>query len=138
MRRLATSGSEQELQIMVADYIRYRYPSVIFRSDYGSGLKLTYNQSWKQARQNGVRKGFPDMTIFHPNWTAGKKSPVLFIELKKAGTRLKKRDGSWASEHIAEQAKMMENLRQCGHIAEFGVGFIQTRKIIDNYLEGVR
>lgn len=34
----------------------------------------------------------------------------LFIELKRNGTHIKKRDGSYASDHIAEQAKLLSLL----------------------------
>lgn len=73
----------------------------------------------------------------------------LFIELKKEGTRLVKShktvysDGvgstvsaQWATEHIAEQAKVLENLRERGYCAEFAVGFDEAKKIIDEYLGG--
>lgn len=58
----------------------------------------------------------------------------LFLELKKEGTRLKKKNGDWASEHIKEQAKVLEQLRDRGYCAEFAVGFDETKKIIDEYL----
>jgi hypothetical protein len=58
----------------------------------------------------------------------------LFIELKKEGTRLKKKDGTWATEHIAEQAAVLEELRKRGYAAEFAVGFEHAKGIIDTYL----
>lgn len=58
----------------------------------------------------------------------------LYIELKKDGTRLKKKDGNWATEHIAEQAETLEQLRKEGYKAEFAIGFEQAKKIIDEYL----
>ena len=54
---------ESDLQIMVADYLRLRYPKVLFHSDFGSGIKLTKGQAMKQKRQNGGRRGWPDMFI---------------------------------------------------------------------------
>ena len=58
----------------------------------------------------------------------------LFIELKKNGTRLRKKDGSWASEHLEEQAKVLQGLRERGYKAEFAVGFDEAKNLIDNYL----
>lgn len=58
----------------------------------------------------------------------------LYIELKKEGTHLKKKNGDWATEHIAEQAKVLEDLRSRGYCAEFAVGFEEAKKIIDEYL----
>jgi hypothetical protein len=58
----------------------------------------------------------------------------LYIKLKKDSTRLKKKNGDWASEHIAEQAAVLEELRWRGFKAEFAVGFDEAKKIIDEYL----
>lgn len=60
----------------------------------------------------------------------------LLIELKKEGTRLKKKDGSWATDHIAEQAGMLEMLESRGYKAVFAVGFDEAKSIIDEYLGG--
>lgn len=64
-------------------------------------------------------------------------SAGLFLELKKEGTRLKKKNGEWATEHINEQAEMLEELRKRGYCAEFAVGFGEAKKIIDDYLMGI-
>ena len=53
--------TELELQAQVADYIRLQYPTVIFHSDFGSGIKLTMGQAIKQKRLNGGRRAWPDM-----------------------------------------------------------------------------
>ncbi len=132
--------TESELQQQVAGYLRLRYPGVVFHSDYGSGVKLTARQAAIQKRQNGGLRGWPDMFIAHPvprcidgswdyQWCG------LFIELKKAGTRLKKKNGEWATPHIAEQAKLMELLRERGFVAEFAVGYFEAKSIIDDYLK---
>lgn len=144
MRRIKKFNSEEHLQIQVADYLRLQYPNVIFHSDYGSGLNLTIGQAVIQKRLNGGRRAWPDMQIAKPATIAiGQKSPAgysarifhgLFLELKKENTRLKKKDGSWASEHIAEQAETLEKLRQAGYKAEFAVGFEEAKQIIDEYL----
>lgn len=143
------SINEAVLQMQVADYLRLQYPDVLFHSDFGSGVKLTPGQAAKQKRQNGGRRAWPDMFIAE----AVEASPVfeqpywnsicrdwdtffgLFLELKKEGTRLKKKNGEWATEHIAEQSKILEQLRQRGYCAEFAVGFDEAKKIIDEYLK---
>lgn len=156
--------SESELQVAVADFLRLQYPKVLFHSDFGSGIKLTPGQAVKQKRQNGGRRAWPDMTIaeikvdeyvdsqdyeppffhitspgsyFSSNDIGGEKTiwAGLYIELKKDGTRLKKKNGEWATEHIAEQAKVLDDLRKRGYCAEFAVGFEEAKKIIDTYLE---
>jgi len=129
--------SESQLQQQVADYLCLQYPDVLFHSDYGSGVKLTPRQASIQKRQNGGRKSWPDMFIAESQVngdTLYDFQSGLFIELKKEGTRLKKKNGDWASEHIKEQAKVLEQLRARGYCAEFAVGFNEAKKIIDEYL----
>lgn len=130
---------ESTLQCHVADYLRLQYPHVLFHSDYGSGIKLTPGQAAKQKRQNGGRRAWPDMFIAETTveWAMDHgyaPSYGLFIELKRKGVRLRKKDGSWANAHIKEQAEMLEQLRQRGYEAEFACGFDEAKKIIDGYL----
>lgn len=127
---------ESDLQVMIADYLRLQYPSVLFHSDFGSGVNLTVSQAMKQKRQNGGRRAWPDMFIAEPMDVDGIIYNGLFIELKKGGTRLKKKNGEWASEHIAEQSEVLERLVFRGYAAEFAVGFDEAKAIIDNYLGG--
>lgn len=141
--------TEAELQQQVADYLRLQYPDVLFHSDFGSGVKLTPGQAVRQKRQNGGRRAWPDMFVAHTqrqllevkgNGILQKAENRclggLFIELKKEGIRLKKKNGEWASEHIAEQAEVLEELCKRGYCAEFAVGFEEAKEIIDEYLGG--
>lgn len=134
--------TELELQAQVADYIRLKYPSVIFHSDFGSGIKLTMGQAIRQKRLNGGRRSWPDMFIAEPAvfdklCGNGDIYAGLFIELKKAGTRIYRKDGRLVSDaHIREQFDMLEQLRQRGYKAEFACGFDEAKKIIDKYLGG--
>lgn len=130
---------EEVVQQQVADYLRLQYPDVLFHSDFGSGIKLTIGQAAKQKRLNGGRRAWPDMFIAEPaprcvegSWDY--KYNGLFIELKKEGVRLKKRNGEWATEHIAEQANILEMLRARGYRAEFARGFEEAKGLIDDYL----
>lgn len=133
--------TEAELQQQVADYLRLQYPDVLFHSDFGSGVKLTIGQAIRQKRQNGGRRAWPDMFIAEPvprcidgGWDY--EYYGLFIELKKEGTRLKKKDGSWASEHLAEQYDLLDRLKFRGYEAQFAVGFDEAKNLIDEYLGG--
>lgn len=137
---------ETDLQAQVADYIRLQYPSAIFHSDFGSGIKLTMGQAIKQKRLNGGRRSWPDMflaeqSVRHEDvsdhaigeWNyAG-----LFIELKREGTRIFKKDGKLvADEHIREQFDMLHDLRARGYAADFACGFDEAKKLIDDYMKG--
>lgn len=139
--------TEAELQIQVADYLRLQYPNVLFHSDFGSGIKLTPGQAIKQKRQNGGRRAWPDMFIAEPSYvkdddvlkddpalTVMKMKHGLLIELKREGTRLKKKNGEWASEHIREQAEVLEQLLEKGYAAKFACGFDEAKAAIDDYL----
>lgn len=144
--------TELEVQIQVADYLRLRYPDVLFHSDYGSGLRLTPGQAIKQKRLQGGRRSWPDMFIAEPKNVKAECKVItdggvikeahfldqkygLFIELKKAGTRIYRKDGRLVSDaHIREQYDMLEQLRQRGYMAEFACGFDEAKKIIDEYL----
>lgn len=155
--------SESQLQEAVAEYLVRQYPDVMFHSDFGSGVKLTPAQAIRQRRQNGGRSKWPDLEIAQPRrWNRTHDLPTyaknydrsdwlykgisesglvyescgLYIELKKEDTRLKKKNGDWATEHIAEQAEVLEKLRRQGYCAEFAVGFDEAKKIIDEYLGG--
>jgi hypothetical protein len=123
--------SEADLQVKVADYLRLQYPSVIFHSDYGSGIKLTMAQAVRQKRQNGGRRAWPDMFIAEPRG----ESSGLFIELKREGTRLKKKTGEFASKHIEEQVVLLEKLRRKGYTGAIVCGFDEAKTIIDRYLK---
>lgn len=125
--------TELELQAQVADYIRLQYPDVIFHSDFGSGIKLTMGQAIKQKRLNGGRRSWPDMFLAEPK----DKYSGLFIELKKEGVRIFKKDGALvADEHIREQFDMLHDLRRKGYAAEFACGFDEARMLIDDYMGG--
>ena len=127
--------TELELQMQVADYLRLQYPGVLFHSDFGSGIKLTMGQAIKQKRLQGGRRSWPDMFIAQVRSLGDRYYHGLFIELKKAGTRIFKKDGTLVSDaHICEQFDMLEQLRQRGYMAEFACGFDEAKKIIDEYL----
>lgn len=141
-----SSKAEEQIQLAIVNYIRYQYPSVIFHSDFGSGIKLTMGQAIKQKRLNGGRRSWPDMFIAEPKKVVISKGEHtrlvagyhgIFIELKREGTRIFKQDGTLVSdEHIREQFDMLADLRQRGYAAEFGIGFDATKKLIDDYMKG--
>lgn len=140
--------TEAQTQIQVADYLVQNYPDVQFHSDFGSGCKLTKGQAIKQMKQNGGRKGWPDMFIAAPKYYVKSRRIQylgLFVELKKdgekllAGNRAKNRflsiDGKeYKTEHLKEQADVIYELNQRGYKAKFAVGFDEAKKIIDDYL----
>lgn len=124
--------SESDLQINIASYLRAQYPKVIFRSDYGAGLKMTINQARRQRAQNGFLRGYPDLFIAEPK----KGYHGLFIELKTEKARVFLKDKKTpATAHVKEQKEMLLKLEQKGYKAVFGIGYDATKKIIDDYLK---
>lgn len=131
--------TEHQLYGLIADYLNLQYPDVIYRFDLAADLKLTPGQARKHKRLH-PRRGYPDLFIAQPQLSMGMDGLQsawhgLFIEIKRDGTRVFKRDGSYVKdEHIREQAKMLERLRLGGYRAYFAVGFEQAKEIIDNYM----
>lgn len=134
--------TESELQVALADYIRLRYPNVLFHSDFGSGIKLTKGQAMKQKRQNGGRRGWPDLFIAQsaPRCVDGSwkyEYYGLFLELKAEGNSPFKKDGALKKdEHLEEQWEMLQELEKRGYKARFATGFNEAKKLIDDYLGG--
>lgn len=121
---------EHDLYAMLADYLRYNHKSIIWRFDLAADLKLTIGQARKHKRLQQHR-GYPDLFIAEPRG----KYHGAYIELKKAGTRIYKKDGTLvADQHIREQFDVLEQLRKRGYVAEFACGFDEAKKIIDGYL----
>lgn len=123
---------EHDIYKMIADYLRYQYPTVIYRFDLAADLKLTMGQASKHKRLQRYR-GYPDLFIAEPKGKYG----GLFLEIKKDGVRIFKQDGTLVSdEHIREQFDMLADLRQRGYAAEFAIGFDGAKKLIDDYMKG--
>jgi hypothetical protein len=133
---------EHDIYKMIADYLRYQYPTVIYRFDLAADLKLTMGQASKHKRLQRYR-GYPDLFIAAPVVSRERASNTdrfwcgLYLEIKKDGVRIFKQDGTLVSdEHIREQFDMLADLRQRGYAAEFAIGFEGAKKLIDDYMKG--
>lgn len=134
---------EHDIYKMIADYLRYQYPTVIYRFDLAADLKLTMGQASKHKRLQRYR-GYPDLFIAETAISKKRQKDGsytaysgLFLEIKKDGVRIFKQDGTLVSdEHIREQFDMLADLRQRGYAAEFAIGFEGAKKLIDDYMEG--
>lgn len=135
-----SSMTEHQLYEQIALYMQTHYPDVIYRFDLAADLKLTPGQARKHKKVHPHR-GYPDLFIAEPalrcvdgSWN--NEWHGLFVEIKRIGTRLKKKNGEWVNEHIAEQAEMLDTLEFRGYRAAFAVGLIEAIEIIDEYLGG--
>jgi hypothetical protein len=122
--------SEEKTHLFVTMYLRTVYPKVIFNTDM-SGVKLTMGQAIKLNKLRSS-KGFPDLVIYEPRG----EYHGLFLELKRPGESIYKKDGSLRkSEHLEEQQSMHNELRKRGYKCEFAVGYDEAKVLIDNYLK---
>ncbi len=129
-KRTIIQQSEKDLQKMVCEYLRIAYPKVLFNSDMAGAMKLTIGQATQISKLRSNR-GFPDIAIYEPrNEYSG-----LFIELKKEGESLVKRDGSPISEHVQEQVNCINLLNAKGYYCRFCCGFDSAKETIDEYLK---
>lgn len=123
--------TENALYQELAQYLTLRYPRVIYHFDL-SGM-WTPSHAARNLYGSLNRRAWPDLFI-----AAAVTSPAryhgLFVELKREGARLKKRNGAWATSHIAEQAAMLIQLQAQGYIAQFATGLAEAIDIIDSYL----
>lgn len=136
--------TEHDIYLQIADYMRYTHPDVIYRFDLAADLKLTMGQATKHKRLQHFR-GYPDFFIAQStpakmdnSYKQSKYTPPyagLFIEIKKPGTKIYKKDGTLVADaHIREQYDMLVQLSNAGYQAHFGIGFEECKKIIDDYL----
>ena len=126
-------SSEAQIHEAVCNYIRLQYPKVLFNSDM-SGVRLTKGQAVKAAKLRSS-KGFPDIAIYEPQFM-GFAYYGLFLELKKEGTKLYKKDKTPATKHIQDQQEIIDILLKKGYYAAFACGFDEAKKIIDRYFNG--
>ena len=150
-RRVKKFDSEENLHSQVAEYIRQQYPSILFRTDFAAGIKMTIGQATKHKSLQAGR-AWPDLFIATPMYRDQKQDFYgLFIELKKDGTKLKREvdarkilkgettlrvAGDWWDQHIEEQAAVLQLLGMNGYCVTFAIGFEDAKKVIDRYLDG--
>ena len=120
---------EYEISKALSEYLSYQYPNVVFHFDY-AGLNLSKAQAGQMKAIQGGR-GWPDLFIAEPR--GGYHG--LFIELKKEGEKIYKRDGTPKTEHLKEQLEMVEKLRARGYIAAIISGFDDCKEYIDDYMK---
>ena len=122
-------SKESSIHEQVAKYLKLQYPKILFRTDFAAGMKMSIGQA-KKHKDLQQGRSWPDLQVV----AARKGYYGLFIELKRDGTRIFKRDKSFATDHIREQNECMELLRSQGYSAQFAIGFEEAKKIIDEYL----
>lgn len=127
--RVRRYPSEAVVHRQAISFLRTEYPTIIFRTDYAAGMFMTPGQAHKHSLLQ-YKRGWPDITIFEPR----QGYYGLAIEVKTSLARVSKKDGSWATDHIREQAEMMAELRTKGWYCDFTRGYPAVCELISWYL----
>jgi hypothetical protein len=116
---------ESACQIAVVQYIRYRYPKVLFTAST-SGVKLPMVTAINLKRL-GSQKGVPDLIIFE----SSRGYHGLMIELKRNKT-------PWGTKGrcTPEQEDWIKKLNERGYCAQVCYGFSEAKAVLDMYFSG--
>ena len=126
------SNQEYNLAKAIAHYMKIQFPEVLYRFDM-AGLNLSKTQAgMNKSIQFG--KGYPDFQIITPRTVDGVHYNGMFLELKKEGEKLFKKNGDFVSEHVENQHNFILKLREAGYFASFSIGFDMSKDFIDKYL----
>ncbi len=127
---------ETDLYEQLAQYLNMKYPGALYHFDLMGVHNPSPVSRGLYSRLNG--RAWPDLFIAEPVFMPSSINVYrgLFLELKRAGTRLQKRSGEWASQHIAEQAKLLLDLQDRGFVAQFAVGLDEAVSLIESYFLG--
>jgi hypothetical protein len=122
---------EEDLHSQLCQWLRLQHPTVIFRTDFAAGLRMTMGQAAKhKSLQSG--RAWPDLFLAEPRG----QYHGLFIELKREGVAVYLKSGQVSSNpHIQEQDFVLQKLRQRGYMAEFCVGIEAAMALINRYLK---
>lgn len=137
---------ESQIQKELCRYVSLKYRTALYNCDL-SGVNLSKTQAGlAKAMRSG--KGFPDFVLYEPKYIKektvfGSLYCGLFIEIKAEGTEIYAKRATdklgyteYATDHIADQAMVIEMLMGKGYYACFGIGLDACMKIVDNYMQG--
>lgn len=123
--------SEQVLTNRIASYLREHHPTIPFQVDM-SGVALSKIEAKRSATNRAGMYKQPDLTIYVKKGKYG----CLMLELKKLKSSPFKKDGTLKkSDHLELQGRSIHWLRRYGQCADFSVGFEETVRKINDYLE---
>lgn len=130
VKRATPRKLEQAMQRTFCEYIKKKYPAMIFTSDLASGMKLTMGQAMVAKKLRSSR-ALPDMYFF----ISRRGYHGLILELKAEGTTIYLKNGDLcADDHIREQAEILRQLNEFGYHARFVVGIAQAIDTLEWYL----
>jgi hypothetical protein len=128
-KKVQKTESESKIQLRACDYLKQNYPDAVFTFDAGGfALPIGYAMKVKRMRSGN---GIPDLIIFNPNFDGTWHG--LMIEIKKDDTKIMTKKGTFASDHLKEQADMLLRLEELGYKTLFACGYDEVIEIIDDY-----
>lgn len=116
---MAFQNEETNIQAAVANYIKAKYPMVLF-TIAPSGMKLPISIA-KRFKAMGYLAGTPDMLIFEPR----KGFHALFLELKSAKGKLSD-----------SQVFFLKSANERHYLAQVCFGYDEAIKTLEDYLGG--
>lgn len=137
--------NESKLSEQVAEYLKLH--KIIYRFDAGADIKLTMPQAIRMKKLQMSQRGYPDLFLAEPIG----KYHGLYIELKKDRSEVFKLNGEYKKkriaikrgskvigwyDHIQEQLKCQQMLRDKGYCVVFGFGLKDTIEKIAKYTQG--
>jgi len=121
--------TERRIHTRLARYLRENHPKVRFHSSLDGEHFGEHQRAHINALQWG--NGFPDLMIYHH---VGQYCG-LAIELKTMSGNPYKQDGELKKNaHLYEQSEWLDYLNDHGWRAVFGVGYLNCRDIIKEYI----
>ena len=125
---------EYQLQVQISNYLNMQI---------SKGAKLTFYNSEKGSskmtipQQARYKPMLPMDNFKQPDLMVVRKdsSVALYLELKAKSPFKKDGKTLLANEHIEAQAKSLELLRTCGHVAEFCWTFDDAKRFIDDFMQ---
>jgi len=130
-------AKEANVYKKVAAWLKAEHPNLIYRWDASADMRLTMGQAVKLKALQMTNRGYPDLFIAKPLYSASSNYSGAYFEIKREGEKLFKKDGiTYASEHLKEQTAMLQHLLYLGYYATFTFGFEDTKKKIEDYLNG--
>ena len=132
-RNKNTTELESKVQERCVSLIRLINPFAHIIVNEQSRRAQTVGQAMK-AQKAGFVSGQPDIIVIrqcydHDN---GRILQGMFLELKRDKTRILKKDGTYASETISEQAHYFEKYGK-DFYCNFGIGYDHAEKIIQKF-----
>jgi len=135
---LMRRSREDTIHQHFARFLKYQFPKCLFNTDL-AGVPM-YGVMAKKASQYRSGNGFPDIMIFEPRLGYG----GLFIELKKDNERLVlvkdgqvRNRGEWKNDHVATQAKRIQEFNDRDYLATFAIGYDHAQAIASIYLRAL-